>query len=364
MKAMLNRKALTEAFAACASVVPTRTPKPVLQNARLDVTDDGATIQATDMEVGIRHRVLGAKCEAAGSVLLPANRFGSILRTMPDEEIAIETDGDTLVIRGLHAEFKLPSEDPTLFPEVPESVADASHWTVEAAALRQAIRRTMFACDIESTRYALGGVLFEPKGDGLNLVATDGRRLAKQSLRADAHGKAPIPPVVPVKALKLVERVLDDGTVTVSLDSQAVLFATESVTIYSRTVEGRFPRYQDVFPKEQGRRLTFDAAYFRGGIEQAAIATSDESRGVDFAFEAGRLTLQAQTADVGSSRVELQHSGDGASLTIAFDPRYVVDALRVLEGDVELEVIDPKSPAILRAGADYAYVIMPLTRDR
>ena len=161
MKALCNREGLLAAFAMVGGVVPARSPKPILQNVKLVADPDGGSIlMATDLEVGIRYRVLGVKVDQPGAVILPTARMGSILRTSTDEELAIEADGDHLVVRGLHAEFKLPSEDPNLFPEVPDFAA-ASYHAVAAADLRRLIRRTMFATDLESTRYALGGVLVE-----------------------------------------------------------------------------------------------------------------------------------------------------------------------------------------------------------
>src|SRR4051812_3868766 len=161
MKALCNREGLLAGFGMVGGVVPARSPKPILQNVKLVADpDEGSILMATDLEVGIRCRVLGVKVDRPGAVILPTQRIQSILRTTPDDELAIEAEGDHLIVRGLHAEFKLPSEDPDLFPEVPDFAATAYH-AVAAADLRRAIRRTMFATDVESTRYALGGVLVE-----------------------------------------------------------------------------------------------------------------------------------------------------------------------------------------------------------
>src|SRR5439155_13702299 len=210
-------------------------------------------LMGTDLEVGIRHRVLGVKVDQPGVVILPTLQVGSILRTSSDPELAIEAEDDRLVVRGLHSEFTLPVEDANLFPEVPDFAATSYH-VVAAADLRKLIRRTMFATDVESTRYALGGVLVELTGESITMVGTDGRRLARMVAPAEAENDAAPPtgsPVIPVKALKLIERNLDDDDPPVHLAVQAgsaVLVRTERAIFYSRLVEGRFPRYQDVFP--------------------------------------------------------------------------------------------------------------------
>ena len=124
MRALCNREALLTAFGMVSGVVPARSPKPILQNVKLIAeADEGSVLMGTDLEVGIRHRVLGVKVEQPGSVILPTAQIGSILRTSTDVELAIETDDERLVIRGLHSEFTLPVEDANLFPEVPDFAA-------------------------------------------------------------------------------------------------------------------------------------------------------------------------------------------------------------------------------------------------
>ena len=156
MRALCNREALLTAFGMVSGVVPIRSPKPILQNVKL-ITDtaDASVLMGTDLEVGIRHRVLGVKVERAGTVVLPTVEMGSILRTSTDTELAIESDEERLLIRGVHSEFTLPVEDSNLFPEVPDFAA-SSYYVIAAADLKKLIRRTVFATDVESTRYALG----------------------------------------------------------------------------------------------------------------------------------------------------------------------------------------------------------------
>jgi DNA polymerase-3 subunit beta len=233
------------------------------------------------------------------------------------------------------------------------------------------IRRTIFATDVESTRYALGGVLVELTAESITMVGTDGRRLARMSAPAEAENDAPTPPgspVVPVKALKLIERNLDDGDPPVHIAIQgtaAVLVRTDRAVIYSRLVEGRFPRYQDVFPANVDVKIKLEAGPLRMAVEQASIVTSDESRGVDFRFGDGLLKLSSQAADVGSSHVELPIAYQGKPVEITFDPRYLSDALKTLDDTAEItaELIDSKNAAVFRTDDRYTYVVMPLTRD-
>src|SRR5208282_2736349 len=292
-------------------------------------------------------------------------------RTSTDTELVIETNDERLILRGLHSEFTLPVEDVHLFPEVPDFAATSYH-VVAAADLKKLIRRTIFATDVESTRYALGGVLVELTADSIAMVGTDGRRLARMSTAAEAENNPPVPagsPVIPVKALKLIERNLADDDPPVHLTIQsgtAVLMRTESAVIYSRLVEGRFPRYQDVFPTNVEVKIPLEVGTLRKAVEQAAIVTSEESRGVDFQFGAGLLRLISQSADVGSSHVELPIAYDGKTVEITFDPRYLIDALKTLDDSTAItaELIDSKNAAVFRTDDHYTYVVMPLTRER
>jgi DNA polymerase III subunit beta len=372
MKALCNREGLLAAFGMVSPVVPARSPKPILQNVKLVAdADEGSILMGTDLEVGIRHRVIGMKVEQAGSVILPTAQFSSILRTSDDQELSVEVVGDHLIIRGLRSEFTLPGEDPSLYPEVPDFAATGYH-EVAAADLRKLIRRTIFATDVESTRYALGGVLVELSADSITMVGTDGRRLARMVAPAEAKNDAGAPagsPVIPVKALKLIERNLDDDDPPVHIAIQgtaAVLIRTERAVIYSRLVEGRFPRYQDVFPANVEVKIRLEVGPLRLAVEQASIVTSEESRGVDFTFGDGVLKLSSQAADVGSSHVEMPIAYDGKAVEITFDPRYLTDALKTLEDTaaINAELIDAKNAAVFKTDDQYTYVVMPLTRDR
>jgi DNA polymerase-3 subunit beta len=323
--------------------------------------------------VGIRYRVVGVKVDQPGAVILPTQRMQSILRTTPDAEVFVEATADALTVRSLQAEFELPSEDPDLFPDVPDFGARSFH-VVAAADLKRLIRRTIFATDVESTRYALGGVLFEFTDNQLAVVGTDGRRLAHATCPAELEGEAMAPPqnapVIPVKALKLLERNLDDTDPPVHIAFQstsAALIRTDRAVIYSRLLEGRFPRYRDVFPATATVRVPFpEVEPLLQAVEQASIVTSDESRGVDFTFGGGKLTLSSKAADVGRSRVELPISYEGDPVEITFDPRYLTDALKTLDpaSPIAAELIDHKSAAVFKTEDGYTYVVMPLTRER
>ena len=370
MRATFDPSKLRDAFGLAASIAPTRSPKEVLKDVKLTVGPDGATLEATDLEVAARVRVEGAEVDEPGAALLPSARFGAILRTWGGGPIPVSADGDALKVGSGRAAYRLNAGDPSLFPAIPDAPSTLRH-EVDADALATALKRTAFACDPHSTRFAIGGVLFEPDPDDagrLLLVATDGRRLARAAVVAATAGGGggEATRVVPVKAAKLLLRCLGGGSVAMAFDGRSMAAATGGVEVWSRLVEGRFPRYKDVFPDGVPHRATFEAGMLRAAIEQAAVVTGDESRGVDFALSAGSLRLSARAALTGESAVECDAGYDGPAVAFALDPNYILDMLRTLDADaaVVLAAIDAKHGVVLTAddGA-YAYVAMPMTRE-
>lgn len=370
MKLHCHRPSLSAAFQVVNGIIPSRTPKEILKNVKLVVANGTATLIATDQEVGIRYEIPGVEIERPGETLLPAARVISILRELTDDGVNLEVANDAVWIRAGHSEFKLPSEDPAEFPPV-AAFDEQSYYVVPAAAMQEAIKRTIFSTDVESTRYALGGILLDLGSDDVTLAATDSRRLAvvKVPCRAEkVEHSENANPVVPRAAMSLIERSIggDDEEVFIALHANDLLLKCGRSTIYSRLVEGRFPKYKDVIPKESKVTIDLLTGPFYAAVRQAQIVTNEESRGVDFSFANGTLTLNSQAAEIGQSKVELPIAYDGEKLDITFDPRFIAEFLRVLppESQVKLNLTDSESAAVLRTEDSYTYVIMPLSRDR
>jgi DNA polymerase-3 subunit beta len=372
MKVTFDREKLLAAFQTAASVAPARSPKPILQNIKLEVRGpDDAMLSATDLEVGIRVAVQGVEAEVPGSVVLPVSRFGPILRESSDASLRLEADGSSLHVRGEWSEFKLPVENADEFPEV-ATFNESSYHELPARLLREMIRRTAFATDNESSRYALGGVLLEMSADKITAVGTDGRRLAKMEGPAKStggHQTSENSTIVPTKAMHLVERTLIDGGADVQISARAndILIKTPRAVVYSRLVEGRFPKWRDVFPRrDDAAKIELSVGPLHSAVRQAAIVTSEESRGVDFTFGDGKAVLAGRAAERGQSRVELPIAYAGKAISIMLDPRYMSDFLKVLDAETTftLDVKDAESAAVCLTDDGYGYVIMPLARDR
>lgn len=368
MKVVCHREGLLTACQLASAAVAARDIKPVLKNLKAVVDDDRCTLMATDLELGIRIEVRGIKVEDPGEALLPTSNVVSILRESTDEELTVEANIESCVIKGEHNEFEMPGEDPSAFPDIP-TFAEEKYHELTAGVLRDMIRRVIFAAaSAEHSRFgATTGVLWELEGDKATLVATDGRRLALMHGQAQAHGGHTTKgqtAVVPVKAMSLLERNLTepDETIKISVRPNEVLMKTERAMIYSRLVEGRFPNYRQVLPAKHAAKVPLTVGPFLSAVRQAAIMTDDESKRVTFHFAKKKLTLQARGVESGRSRVEMPLDYEGKAIEISFDPKFVVDMLRVLEPDtpLTLELTDNATPAVFRHEPNYLYVVVPL----
>ena len=369
MKVRCHREGLLAAFQLASVAVPARDLKPVLRNLKAIADGDRCTLLATDLELGIRLDVRGLDVEEAGDALLPASRMLAILRESGDEELAIEADAQTCLVKGASSEYEMGGEDPDEFPDIPEFAGDKYH-ELPAGPLREMIRRTIFAAANESARYAITGILWELEGDTARLVGTDGRRLAVATTEAVPHGGHDTKGqthvhVVPTKAMQLLERNLQDPEerVKVCLQPNEALFKTERAVIYSRLVEGRYPPYREVFPKKPTAKVPLVVGPFHAAVRQAAIMTDEESKKVVFSFAKKKLTLQARGSATGRSKVEMPIEYEGKAIDIAFDPKFLTEMLRVLNPDdaLALELTDGNSVALFRAGEHYSYIVMPLS---
>ncbi len=369
MKVTCLRDGLLTACQLVATAVAARTTKPILANVKAIAHDDALTLMATDLEVGIRYELRGVKVGRPGAAILPAGRLVSILKETTDPEITIDAGEDLTTIRVSTGRFELPGGDPAEFPDIPAFDAGGRYHEVTAGVLRTMIKRTAFAAEKkESTRWAVTGVLWEAEGTKARMVATDTKRLAMTEGPATVHGEPEAKGqshLIPAKAITLLERNLADNgeVIRISLRTNEALFQTERALIHTRLVEGRFPPYRDIIPKKLQTKLTIQVAELLSRVRQAAIMTDDETKRVDFHFQPGKAILTARGPETGSSEVEMQlPEYNGAEVDIAFDPAYLTEMLRAIEGEATatLEMTDGQKPAVFRVGDQYLYLVMPL----
>jgi DNA polymerase-3 subunit beta len=372
MKVTCQRDGLLTACQLVQAAVAARTTKPILSNVKATAQGDGLTLVATDTEVGIRYELRGILVGQGGTAIISIAQLTQILRESQDAEISLDAADEGTKVKIGTSRFEMPGYPVDEFPDLPAFDDGGRYHEVTAGELRKMIRRTAFAADKkDSTRFALSGVLWEAEGKVARLVATDSKRLAVCEGPATLYG----PPeatkgshLVPAKTMALLERNLtDDGElVRVGLRPNEAMFQTERAMIYTRLVEGRYPPYRDIIGqtrKTAAVKVSLPVDAFLSRVRQAAIMTDDESKRVDMTFEPGKVGMEARGAETGSSQVELPlEEYDGPEVRIAFDPQYLIEFLRAVEGEptVTLEMSDGTKPALFRCGDGYLYLVMPL----
>ncbi|QDV54061.1 DNA polymerase III subunit beta [Rosistilla oblonga] len=371
MKITCERETFAAAFQLAAGVAPSRSPKAILQNVKIIARDGAVTLSATDMEVGIHLNVDGVEIETDGTALLPVQRVSSILRESSDEHLTFEASETGIKVRGSRSRFQLPGANPDEFPSV-ATFQETSYHEIATRLFRELVRRTVFATDAESGRYALGGVLLEMEGERVTAVGTDGRRLATMTgtgVSIGEHKTSGTNTIVPNRSISLIERALNDKdeTVEVAARSNDLLVRTPRCTIYSRLVEGRYPNWRQVLPQRDDV-VTIDLTIgpLHAALRQAAIVTDHESRGIDFTFGEGTMLLEANTAEVGESRVEMPIGYEGEPIKVTLDHRFLADFCKVLDAErtVQMEIESSDRPALLTTDDGFQYVVMPMARDR
>lgn len=366
MKVICNRGALLEALTVTGSVVAARTPKPVLQCVKLSAADDRLTIAATDLEVAIRYSDNQVQIESTGETLVPADKLRDIVRESVDDTLSLELDKEQLHIKGQDSHFKIFTQPASEFPPVPDFSGEAD-FEIIGGHLKQLINQTLFAAARESSRYAFNGVLLNAvRGKKITLVSTDGRRLAMAKGELVSAGKLDkdgATAIVPAKALTLIDKLIDDPEekVAVQLHENQIILHTSSATLTSNLVEGQFPPYEDVVPKDTDKKMTAATADFLSAIKRAALLTTEESKGVRMQFGKKGLVLSSRSPEAGEATVNFACKYEGGDVEIGFNPQFLTDALRVVDSDeISLELTAPNRPGLLKGGASFLYVIMPV----
>ena len=366
MKITVVREEFLKAFELAAMVAPSRATKAIMQNIKVQVLPHGVKLYATDADVSIVVDHACDRIDKPGTVLLDAGRAKSILRECSDQHVTLELDDNVVLLTSSSSRFKLPTANADEFPSIGHVDLPEDQMTLSREALSAAIKATSFAVDSESTRYALGGVLFERCDDDTALlVATDGRRLVKAVARiSDKQANWQGGVIVPAAALKVIERIASGETVTLHSTNNEIYCVGNGVLLRATLIEGRFPNWRQVVPSGYTDQVVMPIGILSSLIRQAAITADPESRGVDFVFEDGQLTVSSITADVGEARLTMPVAFVG-KLHTRLDSRYLLEFLRQFEASAQLtfRMKDGRSSVVLEAGTALIvceYVVMPM----
>lgn len=363
MKATCARKDLYQGIQTVSRAIAGRSAWPILNNVLVKTEDGHLRLTAFDLELGMECTV-PATIEEEGSLTVPARLIAEVLSTLPEADVQLSVDEqNTVNVKCEKSDYTLLGLPPEEFRPLPE-IPDGRGFEITQAAIRDIIKHTIFAVSPDESRAILTGVLLILEGSELKLVATDTHRLAiRTSTVANASGEANC--IVPRRALDELSRIIEneDAPVAVSIADSQIKFIADGVIIVSRLIEGQFPNYDRVIPKECEKKLTIPAEEFLARVRRASIVARENANRLIIKTEGDRLVITAESGDVGKAYEELEIVKEGEDIEIAFNAKYLIEFLSVVGSEgVFAELTGPLNPGMMKPVGkdDYIYVLMPM----
>jgi len=370
MRLTIERAALLKALGHVQSVVERRNTIPILSNVLLAADKDTVTFSATDLDMEIIDEGT-AQVDGPGQITAPAHTLYEIVRKLPegaDVELRFTGEDPRLSVSAGRSKFNLPVLPAGDFP-VMSSDGLSNRVSVEAADLARLIDKTRFAISTEETRYYLNGLYLHTDNEGgktlLRAVATDGHRLALAEMPAP-EGAAGLPGViVPRKTVQEARRLLEDAgePIELQISPQKVRLEFGNAALTSKVIDGSFPDYVRVIPKDNQKIVIVDNQMFAKAVDRVATISAEKSRSVKMAIESGKITLTVRNMEAGQAVEEVEADYDGDAFEIGFNARYLLDVTDQIQGEnAEFRFADPASPTLVvdPTDAGVQYVLMPL----
>jgi DNA polymerase III subunit beta len=370
MRFTISREKLQEGLAAVAASIPAKTTLPVLANILVETTDKGIRLSGTDLDIAVSTEVT-ADVETAGAITIPAKKLSEIARELPPAPVKIGASGEQRVtLECGRSRFKLlglPRDEFPAFPAVRFDDA-GSAWRVKSGDLQKLISHTSFAVSNEESRPILNGVLWELRPELMRMVATNGHRLSKMELPLEAGGAAPQSDlIVPPKALDQVRRLFaSDEQLEIARGDNHLGFRSPATSVFTRLIEGPYPNYEQVIPKENDRIAIADKQALAGALKRMSVIASDQTHRIRLSFNAAMLKFAVQTPDLGEAQDELPVRYTGDPLDIGFNANYLLEILKYIPTEeVRLTFKAPERAATLEPEgwsdpAKYLCLVMPL----
>lgn len=361
MKLVVNKDVLLDGLQKVQSIVTTRSTLPVLYNVFLKAEKDRLWLTATDLEVTVRTSV-EAKIARTGGTTLPARRFLSICRELPANEIELDVDDKNLAsIRAGASFYKIIGISEDEFPPLPKFQGNRAY-TLDQKIFKTMLASTHYAASPDTSRPALSGVLTSFRGGKLNVVATDGRRMAMWDHELDTTKETEGDYIIPAKTVtELLRSLGEEGDIRIQVAETQIAFEYGPILVMSKLIDAAYPNFRQVIPTEAGQRITMESELLQSAVRRVALLLSDKSNSVTLHFSKDTLEVSASSSDVGEATEKMAVKYRGPDISIAFNPDFLTDPLKNLGVDeVALEVSNELSPAVMRCDKPFLYVIMPM----
>jgi DNA polymerase-3 subunit beta len=364
MKFRVARDALLKPLNLVAGVVERRQTLPVLSNVLLNLDGDRLSITGTDLEVELVGRVNLEAAGEAGEITVPARKLADICKSLPEgADVEVSVSEGKATVRSGRSRFTLATLPAREFPNIEDSIG-THQLTLKQGQLRRLIDRTAFAMAQQDVRYYLNGMYWEIRSGRLRAVATDGHRLAVCTF-PDSLELEDTQVIIPRKGVLELSRLMqsDDDGVTIILGSNHVRATTDDFTFTSKLVDGKFPDYERVLPRNPNKIVEGTRLELRQAFTRTAILSNEKYRGVRLKLSQDNLEIVANNPEQEQAEEQVPVSYSGDPLEIGFNVGYLLDVLGVLSGEqVKFSLTDPNSSALLEEadGGDSLYVVMPM----
>lgn len=365
MKFSISREALLRPLTLVAGVVERRQTLPVLSNVLIEIEGDQVALTGTDLEVELIGRTVASAVEEEGAATVPARKLMDICKSLPEQaEIQLAVEEGRAVLRSGRSRFTLSTLPAAEFPSI-EEAEGGQELSVPRGTLKHLIDSTAFAMAQQDVRYYLNGLLLEIQTNLLRAVATDGHRLAMCSRAVDVVVEQSQKLIVPRKGILELSRLLDDSDepVSLTLGSTHVRVHTGDFTFTSKLIDGKFPDYERVVPRNGDKVLLAERADLRQMLSRTAILSNEKYRGVRLYLEPGNLKVMANNPEQEEAEENIAVEYSGAAMEIGFNVGYLVDVLSVLNEDrMQMTLANSNSSALMEepGGGDALYVVMPM----
>jgi DNA polymerase-3 subunit beta len=371
MKFTIDRADLLRALNHVHSVVERRNTIPILANVLLKAEKDALSLATTDMDLEIVESV-AAKATAPGATTVPAHTLYDIVRKLPEGSVVEISSGagdTTLQVKAGKSTFRLGCLSQDDFPKIGASEKFAHSFSVPAADLRMLVDRTRFAISNEETRYYLNGIyLHAGENEGvavLRAVATDGHRLARFEMPLPDGAKDMPGVIIPRKAVNEIRKLIDEAgdAIEIGLSDNKLRFSFDHISLTTKLIDGTFPDYDRVIPKNNDKVLEVNPAVFAAAVDRVSTISSEKSRAVKLTLGGKTMTLSANSPDSGSASEEIEVRFSANPMEIGFNSAYLMDVAKQIEGDgCRISLSDPASPTIIQDASDTSslYVLMPM----
>jgi len=361
MKFSIEQDQILEALQKVQSIVNQRTTYPILSNVLLEAEEGKLILTTTDQEVSVQTS-FDADVLESGSTTLPAKRFFSICRDLPNHQIDIVVNEKNVAeITSGAAHFKLEGLSATDFPPLP-SFEESFSYQLKEGILKDLLQKTSYAASTDESRVILNGSLLSFRDDKLMVVCTDGRRLALVEHENEIPESAELDLVVPTKTVvELIKTLGDEGEVTIKTSTTQVAFEFENMFIISKLIEGTYPNYQQVIPAQCEERIAIDRETLQSAVRRVSLMLDDQSASVKLEISENRIELLTSSPEIGEGRESVPVKYSGKNMTIAFSPEFLMAPLKHLDSDeIYLELSDELSPGVIKSNIPFLYVIMPI----